>query len=749
MRTTTVFICTFVALSVGRATLAAVQPEVAKSVLETDQAGENLLKPDAWRPWQAGFERRGEWFVCDNAADAEVQRGASQTVVLNQTVPEPIVARAESKAEGVTGSPDSGYSVYLDLVYADGTQLWGQTANFSTATHDWQTRRVVVLPEKPVKSLAVHLLLRGHGGKATFRNPELRVVKTSGDAVLFDGVPVLPRARAREGFQVRDVAAGSDYVHLDREALGLTLQWTSAARDGVTTVDATISDRTGKDRALTLLYTVPLPPEGLRWLHDPRRSDPVEPRREYVNANRFAAGSGRLSRYPLAAVAREGEGVGLGIDMAQPAFYRLGYNAGSGELFLAYDLGLTPERPAARVRFVRFTFDPSWDFRSALARYYGIFPESFRCRAPEQGLWMPFAKISEVRGWGDFGFRFKEGNNETAWDDEHGIVTFRYTEPMTWWMRMPAEMPRTIEAARAEAARLAEHGNARAKSLPASGFRDAEGRLVARFRDTPWCNGAAWSMNSMPGIAGEPTDFTNKWNPAIRDRYYGPGRTGDLDGEYIDSSEGYMTAELDFCRDHFAAADTPLTFSTHDCRPGIFRGLVVFEYVRGIERDVRAMDKLMMANGAPTRLCWLCPMLDVLGTETNWHRDGRWLPMSDADMLFRRAMCKDKPYCFLMNTRFEDFSPELVERYMKRCLAYGMFPGFFSHNASQGHYFTRPELYDRDRPLFKKYVPLCRRVAEAGGQGGTNRLKPLFEKLGGEIPYDTIRLVARHLEVRE
>jgi len=53
---------------------------------------------------------------------------------------------------------------------------------------------------------------------------------------------------------------------------------------------------------------------------------------------------------------------------------------------------------------------------------------------------------------------------------------------------------------------------------------------------------------------------------------------------------------------------------------------------------------------------------------------------------------------------------------MQRCLAYGMFPGFFSHNASQGHYFTRPELYDRDRDLFRKYVPLCRLVAEAGWQ---------------------------------
>jgi hypothetical protein len=43
-----------------------------------------------------------------------------------------------------------------------------------------------------------------------------------------------------------------------------------------------------------------------------------------------------------------------------------------------------------------------------------------------------------------------------------------------------------------------------------------------------------------------------------------------------------------------------------------------------------------------------------------------------------------------------------------------MFPGFFSANASEGHYFTQPQLYNRDRALFKKYVPLCRQVAEAG-----------------------------------
>jgi len=43
-----------------------------------------------------------------------------------------------------------------------------------------------------------------------------------------------------------------------------------------------------------------------------------------------------------------------------------------------------------------------------------------------------------------------------------------------------------------------------------------------------------------------------------------------------------------------------------------------------------------------------------------------------------------------------------------------MFPGFFSANAATGQYFKRPELYNRDRPLFRKYIPICRRLAEAG-----------------------------------
>jgi len=689
--------------------------EVVKAALDANASGENLLRPDAWRPYEQGYRAEGNMFVCENAPGAAARRGVAQSIELNQTKPEPIIASAWSRAEAATGGPDPDYSIYLDLVYDDGTPLWGQSAPFRTGTHDWERAQVLVVPERPVRRLTFYLLFRGHGGKALFRDATLQRVAAPEGGFVFDGVPVVRRGAIAEGFQVRDAAAGGDFVRIERQALGLQLQTAQTQQAGATFFDVTLRNTTGQDRAVTLVYAVPVAPEGARWFEDPRRSVAVAPGRDYVHASSFrGVGGGRLSRYPLGALAHGRQGLALGLDMARPAFFRVGYHSGTGEMYLAYDIGLTPEKPDAQLRFCRFAFDPAWEFRAALAAYYRLFPEAFRVRVPGQGLWMPFARISQVKGWEDFGFRFKEGNNETAWDDAHGILTFRYTEPMTWWMAMPTTMPRTLEAALGEARRLADLSRPQAQAFLTSGYHDADGRFPARLLDTPWNNGAVWSMNSMPGLRGAVTDFKDKWNPTLREQLYGASRKGDLDGEYIDSCEGYVTDVLDFRRDHFAAADTPLTFAADTHRPAIFRGLIAFEYIRAIGRDVHGLGKFMMANGAPTQLCWLNPLVDVSGTETDWNPRGQWRPMGGADLLYRRALCKGKPFCFLMNTDFDAFPPERVEKYMKRAVAYGMFPGFFSHNASQKQYFTRPALYDRDRPLFQKYVPLCKRLAEAG-----------------------------------
>ena len=90
---------------------------------------------------------------------------------------------------------------------------------------------------------------------------------------------------------------------------------------------------------MTLLYAVPVAGDALRWLDDPRRSTAVEPGREY--AGRHAV-SRRRQRPAVAAIrwgpwpmpSRNGAWASI---PACPAFFRIGYNAGTGELFLAYD----------------------------------------------------------------------------------------------------------------------------------------------------------------------------------------------------------------------------------------------------------------------------------------------------------------------------------------------------------------------------------------------------------------------------
>ena len=190
-----------------------------------------------------------------------------------------------------------------------------------------------------------------------------------------------------------------------------------------------------------------------------------------------------MGRYPFAAIASGKRGQAIGIDLSQPAQFRTGTARGE-LLYIAYDLALTPEKKSADVRFATWTFDGEAGFRGAVARMYEIFPDQFRCRTPEQGVWMPFYAVSKVKGWEDFGFKFKEGNDETAWDNAHGLLTFRYTEPMTWWMTMPKDMPRTHGGGRRPRPSVwRPAGNAEAKALATSGFLDESGAVPGRLRN--------------------------------------------------------------------------------------------------------------------------------------------------------------------------------------------------------------------------------------------------------------------------
>ena len=673
------------------------------------------LETVEWRAWEDGYVATDEGFVCDNGDNGKLRRGLGKLIKLDQKRPLAIRVTAESKAENASTGDESNYSLYLDISYVDGTNDWGVKSSFTPGTHDWEEKEIVFMPAKPIESLHCWLLFRNHTGKAWFRNLKFYQAPFNSNGASFDGTAVINQ-RPFNGWIVRDVKQNTPFVTIeDNKALGINFKTPTSVTDDALFPIAELSIPDLKeDRILHLAYVQQLPEGDWQWLsfaRNPKRTTSGE----YMFASNTGCGAGHNGTQPIAAVANGENGMAIGMDLNTPAHGRAVFNADTRELFVAFDIALTPENNKATVKVFQFNFNNKKGLRSAFAKLYAVYPEAFKVRIKKQGLWMAFANISEVESFEDFGFAVKEGTTETKWDDDHDILTFRYTEPMTWWMHMAKEMPKTFENAIAEAARLAEVGKPlEAKTFASSVYHDKYGKPVARIRNEPWCNGAVWSMNSMPGIKGEFTDFNVKWNDDIKKRLYGPDAKASLDGEYIDSSEGYVTDIMDFNRSHFSAARTPLTYDGRTLKPCVFRGLISYEYVRAIERDMHGIGKLMMANSTPHNIWYLVPLLDYMGTEHNWNYGRKWRPPSDTDLLSRRALCGGKPYCFLQNTNFEYFPHEMVERYMKRTMFYGFYPSFFSADASTKHYFKNPALYNRDRDLFKKYVPLCKLVGEAG-----------------------------------
>jgi hypothetical protein len=741
----------------------------AMRVVRTGSTGTPLLvnggfeelqqgKPAPWVGWQQGYRlapgegRGGSQCVACERKEGEGEFGASQALTLNRTNIAPFIIRGWSKAENVSGSPDNGYSLYVDIIYADGTPLWGQTASFTCGTHDWEQRQFVLLPDKPVKSLALHCLFRGHTGKVWFDDVSLEEVATPAGAILFQGATLRevtqtraePNAARRKvsthdgikltlrdytitslqlagkelsapspsGFLVRDVAADSDVFAFTNSAcqeLGLKLKARfNPAKDHLA-IEGRVIDTTGRDRALTLLFAVPLDATGWHWGDDVRGNRLIEGTGEFANTVSLRCGAnGKMSLYPLAAVWNDRTGLALGLDMDHPAQYRLVYHAGTKQFFIAYDFGLAKDtaKPAsgAEFRFVLYCFDPRLGFRAALQKYYDIFPQHFTKRVAREGVWMPFTDIANVPAFEDFGFAFQEGGSNVAFDDQHGIASFVYVEPMSHWLAMPSDVPRTYESAMSVLNKdlAGARGKDAAKMAAAtltSGIEGADGRLSLYLVKAPWCDGGVFSLNPDPAIPTTPDHPFNKAmvmrqtieaafqknQPKQAPSVYQPSTlnyqpTAGLDGVYLDSLEMSST-ELNYRREHFRTASVPLVFDREGrpCQLMIFN---TWTFERDIAAQMHARGKLMFANAVLWQFSFPAPLLDVLGTEVNWLHQGEYAPDTDAVMNFRRALCRQKPYCLLMNTDYARFTPELVERYFQRSLFYGVWPGFFDEEAA-------------------------------------------------------------------
>ncbi len=737
-----------------------------------------------WTPFGGGYDvdrntkRNGDLSLRLDNANPNRAKGASQTVRLDQTAVQPIQVSGWSKAENVTGTKNSDYALYVDLVYNDGTTLWGEAGAFRTGTHDWERRRFIIFPQKPVKELTIYALFRKHTGTVWFDDLSLRELKThlfDGQSLSFPSRPPGPSVKTLKskdgltlswdagggivdagtgskttgGFFLRDVKNDGDIlplrgkltsrpnggVDLASGAAGIRASLRIEPKGEALALDAELSDLNKTERAVTLYFALPVEASGWKWGDDIRLARKIAGNGEYTNQTRVPVGAtGGMSLYPFGEVSSETQGVGIASQMEWASTFRIFYSAETRLLVIAWEVALSGKTATwppynARSRAVLFRLSPSaakWGFRAAAARFYALNPDGYSRRAKAEGIWIPFTDPAKVPRPADFGIAYHEGDNSVKSDDSLGILSFRYKEPSSYWLPMPADLPRTYETALKlllEKSRQPKP-DPEARAVFNSGIKDETGRFSLEFRREPWNDGALILLNPNPELPASDEQPTQGWlaynlADAVK-RYSDPAQT--LDGEYLDSLESWGET-LDFRPEHLKTCPYPIPYETDTCTPCVPLWYHVHTFTRFLRDELRNRGKLLFANATPLRYSAFSSLLDVMGVEVDWQNEkGEFTPDPDSVMNLRRTLSAKKPYLLLQNTDFDRFGRAKMERYFQTCLFYGLYPSCFSANASDNIYWENSKWIERDRTLFKQYIPLLQQVSRAGWEPVTEAL---------------------------
>lgn len=520
---------------------------------------------------------------------------------------------------------------------------------------------------------------------------------------------------------------------------GIRWNFTKSTRNGADLYDVTVHVEVKDPRGIIFTAGVPFAKKGAEFLRNPYVSEKITAEKIYAENfydNVTGGPEGCFSRYPVNAVARGKKGLALGVDTDLPIKNRIEYDGENQRFNIHFDFAATPMQKEIRFRFAVYEFANDWGFRSALARYYEIFPDSVKQRIREHGTCVAFADTSAVQQPEDFHIKFRCAFFEPVWNEKKGamdwphrvagqkmtarnrqagVMVFRYHEPGSFWMAMKPGDPRTYEAALARLKEIASRGNTKAQAILQAPMMTADGKFMVSFSKQTWNDGCVWSCSTLP----------KQDAPARYDSYYlvsdkkldtYNNEIGEnFAGEEYDSMGGYMRDVLDFNPVSMAAATYPLVYDLVTRRPALTLLLMQAEYARWSTDKVHARGRYTLANNV--RTAFIARNYDVLVSETDWRRGGKWSPQPKEELIFYRSLIKGKPHSPHLNTKLADFPVKEVEIYFKRMISFGYLPTIFNDRGK--NYFRMPEAYNRDREIFKRYMPLAIKISEAGWEPET------------------------------
>jgi len=523
-------------------------------------------------------------------------------------------------------------------------------------------------------------------------------------------------------------------VNLPIEKLKFTTTYTSFSN--YLRTDVLIEDLSSPlcNRPLRILYTVPVNAAGWQWGDDINQHRLIESGKNYDYT--FGMLGRKSSIYPWSSIYDNESGISMAVPMDVPRVQKFIYKNGEG-LQSIFDICLSPdtvhiEEGKASLTFIIYQFAPQWGFRSSTKKYYEIYPQFFIKRTLRDGCWEYPIAPTTIPNPLDFGFVFFECNPQSEsvrnYCHQLGIELYHYMEPWGAWQNYGdiTEKP-TYEERVATLEAWASDTSSTSTWLGAPRYVTAIAVLLSSYKDSSekfYIDSSDYFWHQWGGKANQfwpcypDVDFSSFSMGLIYKTYFVDYRANEQDGIYVDSisANGSLSDLEDFKQEHFKYAYQPLTFSIHNGQPIVASQMAQYDFLNWLFSYEHNQNKKVMGNIFVYGYRYYAHLLDILGSEVSDVRE------TDNISAVRRTLCYKKVNTNLMQWwRGTDFiDHDEILQYIKEQLFWGFFPGIASCGGGIGwgetieRYFLHPELYERDRDLFKTFIPIIRQLSEAG-----------------------------------